>query len=128
MFPGQTEFVPECGILLNVVRATNIISEHTIKGKTHIYGVFIDFACAYNSVRHGKLFQKLEGILEKDEVQFLKAIYSKNTICMGSQKFKPNCGVAQGSIISPYLFDIYIEDMLTRFEGLVPVENGKRYH
>jgi len=49
---------------------------------------------------------------------------------MGSLAFKPNVGVAQGSIISPYLFGIYIEDLFKEIsitQSLAPMENILAY-
>jgi len=106
MFPGQVGFVPDRGVLLNIVRAVNLITEYTRNKRGHCFGLFVDFSNAYNMVRHDKLFERLKGILSEQEINFLRAIYSRNVIRMGKHSFKPNVGVAQGSIISPYLFDI----------------------
>ena len=37
-------------------------------------------------------------------------------IKLGKEEFKPNIGVAQGSVISPSLFKIYSEDLLYQIE------------
>ncbi len=55
-------------------------------------------------------------ILMTSEVQMLRAIYERTTIELGEEAFKPNIGVAQGSIISPYLFNIYSEELLLELE------------
>jgi len=49
-------------------------------------------------------------------VQLIKAIYSRLTIELGEESFQPNVGVAQGSLISPYLFNIYSEGLLEDLE------------
>ncbi len=49
---------------------------------------------------------------------------------MEAGSFKPNVGVAQGSIKSLYLFDVYIEDLLKEISNrkkLVPMENVVAY-
>jgi len=71
----------------------------------------LDFSSAYNTVLHSKLFQKLKKVLSHDEVQLIKAIYSRSRIRLGDQSFTPNIGVAQGSAISPALFKKYFEDL-----------------
>src|ERR1700733_196278 len=75
------------------------------------YGLFIDFSNAYNSVPHTRLFDKLRNkkILTEQEVDFLECLYSRYRIKIGKNYLKVNKGVAQGSLISPALFDIYIE-------------------
>ncbi len=68
---------------------------------------------AYNSVPHTLLFQKLRKlkVLEEDELDFLEQLYCRYHIKIGTSAFRPNKGVAQGSVISPALFDIFISDL-----------------
>ena len=109
---GQTGFVQGMGIAVNQMRIVQRIVERTRSGtKQGTYAIFIDFSNAYNTVLHRKLFKRLKGILTEEEINFLKAIYSRIRISIGNSNFKPNVGVAQGSVISPALFNIYTEEL-----------------
>ncbi|MBC7088764.1 MAG: hypothetical protein H5T96_09920, partial [Tissierellales bacterium] len=62
-----------------------------------------------------------------EEIRFQQAIYDKITIQSGNSSFRPNLGVAQGSIISPALFDIYIEPLLSKLCNIVHLSDVFAY-
>jgi hypothetical protein len=113
---SQTGFVPYCGIFVNITRALDRIKYYVTQGR-HVYGLFVDFANAYNSVVHAELFDRLNGILKPEEILYLRSLYSRISIHSGRHSMQPNAGVAQGSILSPALFDIYLEPLLAELTG-----------
>jgi len=108
---SQVGFVPGMDIFVNIFRAIKQI-RFRISRKKPAFCLFLDFKSAYNSIPHDCLFKKLENICPENEIQLLKAIYSRLTIKLGEEKTNCNIGVAQGSMISPALFDIYSEDLI----------------
>ena len=120
--PAQTGFVPGQGVFTNIFRTISRIRERT-NNKKPAFAFFVDFKSAYNHVRHDLLFKRLEGILEKEEIEFQKALYDKLVIQSCKASFRPNLGVAQGSIISPALFDIYTESLLLEINNLIPLDD-----
>ena len=102
---SQVGFVEQMDIYVNIWRALRRINELRDKRK-RIYCLFLDFSSAYNTVPHSLLFEKLRTVLLPEEVQLIQAIYSRTVICLGKEEFRPNVGVAQGSVISPSLFNI----------------------
>lgn len=112
---GQTGFVPGMGISVNQMRMVQRIKEITGQ-KKHCYGLFVDCSNAYNTIYHTKLFERLQKVLPKEEIELIRGIYSKTKIKLGQYSFTPNIGVAQGSIISPFLFNIYSEDLYYTLE------------
>ena len=77
LIPCQTGFIPRMGIQVNLYRAIQRIKLQT-ENKKVVYGLFIDFANAYNTVPHTLLFQKLrqKKCLDKEEIDYLEALYT----------------------------------------------------
>ena len=117
---SQTGFCIGMGISVNQMRLIQRVIETTNR-KKHCYGLFIDFSSAYNTILHSKLFKRLQNVLSNDELDFLKSLYSRTKITLGKASFCPNIGVAQGSTISPALFNIYCDDL---YQKLILVSNG----
>jgi hypothetical protein len=122
---SQTGFVAGCGTDLNLVRIVERIKE-TRKIKTGTFGVvFIDFSNAYNTVNREILYKILEKdkILEKQEVQYLRAIHERITISCGGKALSTEAGIHQGSPISPLLFDIYLNELLKKLKSQLDIED-----
>jgi len=60
-----------------------------------------------------KTIEKLrnKAVLEEEEIQFIEQMYARYRIKLGGSRLRCNKGVVQGPVISPSLFDIYIEDL-----------------
>ena len=121
---SQTGFIRCNGITVNQQRLIERIRLRTMLPpgqRKHVYGIFVDYSNAYNTVLHSKLFERLERALNPEDIQLIKVIYSRNIIKLGESSFKPNIGLAQGSVIPPGLFNIYCEDLFKIIE-----ENSSR--
>ena len=116
LHPGQTGFVPGNGIFVNINRIIQRIRARTLAGK-RCYGVFIDFTSAYNTLDHSILFERLLPIIGEMKTNVIQALYSRIKIRLGKESITPNQGVAQGSIISPALFNIYSEGLFLELEN-----------
>ena len=79
------------------------------------YLVFIDLQNAYNKIIHAKLFEKLYKYgIDTKIIGTIKLLYSyaKLKISNDSDIINVNNGVLQGNLISPLLFDLYINNLI----------------
>ena len=82
-----------------------------------IFGCFVDFQKAFDSIPRHKLFEKLEGYnITGNFYNTLREMYYGDNACIKigdtlTNTFTCNQGVKQGSIISSTLFIIYLSDL-----------------
>ena len=83
--------------------------------------LFIDLKAAYDNVRHSKLFQILFDRAQKQYpnddnlcslIKIIQFSYQTSTMAVSNYSFLCEKGVTQGSVLSPHLFNIYLEALI----------------
>ena len=95
----------------------NILQKYCHKSKKRLYGCFVDFSKAFDSVPRDILLEKLKkhGINGK-VFNIIQTIYLEDTVSIKignkhSASFKTNKGVRQGCVLSPLLFNLFLADL-----------------
>ena len=96
--------------------------DKSFRNKTYLYTCFVDLRKAFDTVWREALFQKLlrYGVCGK-LFNIIKAMYSEVTYSVKLQSgltdpFSSNIGVKQGCILSPLLFNLFVNDLPNCFE------------
>ena len=94
----------------------NLINEYCHKKGLKLYGCFVDFSKAFDSIPRDKLFQKILDIgITGKFYNLIKYIYEGDQLCIKindtiTPAIKTMMGVRQGCVLSPLLFNIFMAD------------------
>ncbi|WP_419593652.1 RNA-directed DNA polymerase, partial [Thiolapillus sp.] len=97
----------------------HILCEKYLQHQQDLYHVFIDFKKAFDRVWHAALWATMKKYnISTNLIQFIKNLYNKATSAVlfnGSigDWFRTTIRVRQGCLLSPTLFDIFLERIMT---------------
>ena len=100
----------------------NVVSHYIHRGSS-VLGCFLDASKAFDLVNHGILFQKLlDRGLPLPVIRFLSSWYRAQKMRVRwnnslSIPFGVSNGVRQGSVLSPILFSVYLDDLLEKLRA-----------
>jgi hypothetical protein len=113
---SQLGFLSGCRTSDALLILYNLIEYYCKMGNQYIFGCFVDFQKAFDSVPRYKLFQKLlNHNINGKFYNCLVNIYTRDTACIKigntiTESFETKQGVKQGCILSPILFNIFLSD------------------
>ena len=112
-----------------------IICEKYLQHQLHLYHVFVDFKKAFDRVWHAALWATMRKFnISANLVRVIEHLYGKATSAVFNNGavggwFRTTVGVRQGCLLSPTLFNIYLErimnDALEDHEGTLSIAGRK---
>ena len=119
----QNGFVKGKSTIDHVYSLNNIIETRKLK-KQSTFTAFVDFKKAYDYISRNVLWEKLRNCgLHGSIYKAVKSLYSDVKCCVrvngfDTSWFDVKCGLKQGCPLSPILFNLYINDLVTMLKGL----------
>jgi len=114
---AQVGFLPELGTQIHILRligrAKDIQNSYFFAPRKWRI-LFVDFKAAFDSVDQEKLFERLEGSgISSRTTNILRMLYNSYQFTIqGCSPMRIKLGVAQGSLVSPILYDWYVDSLV----------------
>ena len=117
---GQYGFRWHRGVSMSAQRLHWLLKQARIKGGILIQ-INLDYRNAFNAAGHAQLWAVLEKLGVPD-LDLIKAMYEQASMSItvegkSSAQVKMDCGTAQGSTLSPLLFNLFINALLRLLEA-----------
>ena len=126
----QSGFRKGRGGLDNIFTLKEIIDRNRTQ-KKELYLVFLDLEKAYDTVNRDKLFRLLRHVgVDRKIIRVIESLYEGNEVqfTLGDVTtgwVENNIGVRQGCVMSPMLFNLYLEELIVRIrKARIGVEIG----
>ena len=104
-----------------IFNCRHLIEKH-LESQNDLYNNFIDFKKAFNRVWHEGLWSTLNKYgIDSNITLMIKSLYKNSTSAMlfnsiQGQMFKTIVGVRQGCLLSPVLFNLFLEEIMARIQ------------
>ncbi|KAL4477946.1 hypothetical protein ABPG72_013354 [Tetrahymena utriculariae] len=114
----QNGFISDSSTQMNICQLIQKIQQYSSRDKMSV--LFIDLKQAYNTINRQKLFNIMsnKNILSAVEIDFLSKLYDSLYFeTADGKKHHMKNGVQQGSVLSPILFNIYMNEIITKIKN-----------